>query len=85
MLVESNDFSDTQLDSGFLSLKVFYAPIRATKMMKRLCFWQWRGSGAVKCFGKSAKAPFGRSAKRPVREAQQLRQKIEKIPPLLLL
>ena len=48
MLVESNDFSDTQLDSGFLSLKVFYAPIIATEIMKRLCFWQWRDSGAVK-------------------------------------
>ena len=48
MLVESNDFSDTQLDSGFLSLKGFYVPIIATEMMKRLCFWQWRGSGAVK-------------------------------------
>ena len=33
MLVESNDFSDTQLDSRFLSLEGFYVPIRATKMM----------------------------------------------------
>ena len=48
VLVKSNDFSDTQLDFRFLSPEGFYVPIRATKMMKRVCFWQWRGSGAVK-------------------------------------
>ena len=48
VLVESNGFADTQLDSRFLSLEGFYVPIRATKTMKRSCFWQWRGSGAVK-------------------------------------